>query len=396
MTTPPLAATLNGKPISTLRVWVTNVGPWQADVTMSASDAPTAGRVEIKLGTLTLAGTIAPDFAGTILDKAQLKVIAGGGGWRRVIPGKSYHNDAGVKAQLIAEDAAREAGEAIGSFVPVAERVGRAYVRERGAASRALEHVAGPGVPWWVDYGGITHAKPRPAVKAAGDSFHVTAYDPATRCVTLATDDPGALGIGTILTDHLDAPGTLREMVIVATAEELRIEAWLGGTAASAGRLAGIMREIAQRSNDGQLFGSYKYRVIRMAGDGRVELQAVRKIVGLPDLGLTSVMPGLAGVHAELQPGTEVLVTFIDGDRGQPIVTHFAGVDGSGFVPVAIVIGGDPGAPAARQGDAVEVLLPPALFSGTIGPSPASGVLTFPLNKATGIITAGSGKVRIA
>jgi hypothetical protein len=92
-----------------------------------------------------------------------------------------------------------------------------------------------------------------------------------------------------------------------------------------------------------------------------------------------------------------VLVTFIDGDRGQPIVTHFAGVDGAGFVPVAIVIGGDPGAPAARQGDAVEVLLPPAVFSGSIaGFGAASGVLTFPLNKATGIITAGSGKVKIA
>jgi hypothetical protein len=144
------------------------------------------------------------------------------------------------------------------------------------------------------------------------------------------------------------------------------------------------------------VFGLYRYRVVRMASDGRVELQAVRRIVGLPDLLPISQWPGVAGTHAELAPGTVVLVEFVEGDRGMPVITHFVGKDGSDFTPVSLVLGGIDGPPAARSGDAVEVLLPPAVFSGTIGGAPASGVLTFPLMKTSGTITAGSAKVKIA
>jgi hypothetical protein len=84
------------------------------------------------------------------------------------------------------------------------------------------------------------------------------------------------------------------------------------------------------------------------------------------------------------------------------VVVHFAGKDAAGFVPTRLTLGGVDGANAARLGDAVEVLLPPAVISGTAivagspTPSPITGVLTFTGSKALGVITAGSAKVRIA
>ena len=63
--------------------------------------------------------------------------------------------------------------------------------------------------------------------------------------------------------------------------------------------------------------------------------------------------PGIAGAHAELAPGTEVLVEFVEGSRTMPIVTHFAGRSGTGFVPVSIAFCNSVQA-AARQGDLVQ------------------------------------------
>jgi hypothetical protein len=223
----------------------------------------------------------------------------------------------------------------------------------------------------------------------------VLAYDPRDRIVTLGVDDPGAVGIGSVLSERLEAPVTVRSLELRVTAGELRVLAWCGASEAGYGQISGLLRSIAQRATDRQLHGLYRYRVTRMVGD-RVELQAVKRIVGLPDLLPLSMWPGIAGAHAELAPSADVLVQFVEGDRAQPVVTHFAGKDGTGFVPTRLTLGGVDGANAARLGDAVEVLLPPAMFAGTVGGSPASGFLTFTTSKALGIITAGSAKVRIA
>lgn len=79
--------------------------------------------------------------------------------------------------------------------------------------------------------------------------------------------------------------------------------------------------------------GLTRYRVVKMAGD-RAELQVVRKASGLPDVLPVAMHPGLAGTWAELAQGAEVLVTFIEGDPGLPIVTHFTPKGDGGFVPV--------------------------------------------------------------
>jgi hypothetical protein len=389
-------AAINGQRCTSVTLTVGNVGPWHADCDLEA-DPDLSGRVELAIGTLKLSGTIDPRTSDAYGLQRRVRVVGGAGGWGAPVDPKAYANDAGVKARTVAEDVARAVGETIGDFVPRDERVGKAYVRQIGPASRTLEDVLG-GVAWWVDYAGVTRAGPRPAVPVAASSYQVLAYDPRDRIVTLGVDDPGAVGIGSVLSERLEAPVTVRSLELRVTAGELRVLAWCGGGESTYGQVTGLLRSIAQRATDRQLYGLYRYRVTRMAGD-RVELQAVKRIVGLPDLLPLSMWPGIAGAHAELAPSAEVLVTFIEGDRAQPVVTHFAGKDGTGFVPTRLTLGGVDGANAARLGDAVEVLLPPAVLSGTAmmpGPTPISGVLTFTGVKALGVITAGSAKVRIA
>lgn len=397
MTTKDTFAAINGQRLTSVQLTVGNAGPWYADCDFEA-DPAVSGRVELVVGQLKLSGTIDTRASGAHTLQRRVRVVGGAGGWGESVAPKAYANDAGVKARTVAEDAARAVGETIGDFVPRDERVGKAYTRQAGPASRTLEDVLG-GVAWWVDYAGVTRAGPRPRQVLPPSSYEVLAYDPRDRIVTLGVDNPAAVVIGSVLSERLEAPLTVRAIELRVTAGELRVMAWCGGSEAGFGPVTGLMRAIAQRSTDGKLHGLYRYRVTRMVAE-RVELQAVKRLVGLPDLLPLSMWPGIAGAHAELAPSAEVLVQFIEGDRAQPVVTHFAGKDGTGFVPTRLTLGGVDGPNAARNGDAVEVLLPPAVMSGTaiIGgvPTPLTGVLTFTMSKAIGVITAGSGKVRIA
>jgi hypothetical protein len=390
-------AAINGERLTAVNLTAGNIGPWFADCDFEA-DPKVSGRVTLTIGSLTLIGAVDAKTAGDFGLQRKVRVVGGAGGWGSSVPPKSYANDAGLKARNVAEDAARDVGESLASFVPVAERVGRAYVRQAGPASRALEDVIGD-VAWWVDYDGLTYVGPRPATAVDAKAYTVLAYDPRDRIATLAVDDPGAVRIGSTITERLDGPHTVRSLELRVTSSELRIVAWCGGHEAGYGQLASLLRRIADKSTDRRVYGTYRYRVVRQLAE-RVELQAVRSAAGLPDLLPVSMWPGAPGVYAELAPGAEVLVQFVEGDRTLPIITHFAGKGDAGFVPVSLVLGGSTGPEAARNGDAVEVLLPPAVITGTmmVGtvPTPFTGVMTTLMGKALGAITAGSSKVRIA
>jgi hypothetical protein len=386
-------ASVNGERLTVVRLTVGNFGPWIADVDFEGAPS-LSGRVTLKVGALELAGTIVATQSGTHGLQRRARILAGAGGWSEPVAARQYHNDAGVKARLVAEDAARAVGEELGTFVPTAERVGRDYVRQTGPASRALEGVIG-SAPWWVDYAGKTNVGPRPSTPLGAKAYRVLAYDPRDQIITLDVPDPSAVKVGSVLTEGLEGPRVVRSFELRVTANELRVLAWVGGTELGHGPITAVMRSIVQRVTDNVLHGHYRYRVVRMAGE-RVELQAVRKIVGLPDLLPLSFMPGVPGAYPELAPGAEVLVAFIEGDRAQPVVLAFAGKDAPGFVPVRLTLGGAAGSPAARQGDMVEVTLPPAAFVGTVSGAPATGVITFSAPKALGVITGGSTKVRVA
>lgn len=343
-------ATLSGKRIVFARIVVGNIGPWFAEVELEGDDT-VSGAVTLSINGRDFLGTIDASQNGAFAGSRKLRLVGGGGGWSNVVAAKGYHNDAQVKASTVADDVARSVGETIGGFVPAVERIGIDYAREAGLASRVLEDVIG-GVPWWVGYDGVTVVGARPLLTAVPDAYEVLAYDPADRRAELGVTDVAAITIGTAISKSLEGAQTVRELEIIVDSDELRVTAWCGGTATGAGHLAGIMRSIVDRATDGKLLGKWRYRVVRMSVD-RVECQAVRKGAGLPDLLPVSMWPGVAGVHAELTPGAEVLIEFIEGDRTMPIITHFAGKGGVGHVPVSLVLCGGTQA-VARQGDLVQ------------------------------------------
>ncbi|MDF3069179.1 MAG: hypothetical protein K0R38_4780 [Polyangiaceae bacterium] len=390
-------AAINDTSLASVRLTVAAQGPWFADCVFVGDAPDITGRVRLQIGELTLSGTIAPQSDGTHGLQRRCRVVAGAGGWGVLVSPKDYHSDAGVKARTVADDVARAAGEALGTFAPGAERVGVDYLRQAGPASRVLEDAA-RGAPWWVDYAGVTHVGARPTTNPDPSVYEVLEYDPLTRRLTLAADDLTKLSVGAVLTERLDEPQTIRELEVVVEGGKLRVKAWCGGTASSAGELADLLKAIVARATDEKLFGKYRYRVVSQV-EGRLNLQATKKRAGLPDAVAVSMWPGVAGTHAVFDlgaggnQGIEVLVEFIEGDRTQPVVTHFVGKDTPGFVPRELVLCGGH-QPVARQGDTVEVLLPPAVFSGTINGAPATGVLTFPLMKTQGVITTGSPKVK--
>jgi hypothetical protein len=397
---------VNGHRVTHLRLHVGNVGPWHLEADFEGEPELT-GQVTAHVGALALVGTVAPRQTGRFGLQTRTRIDAGAGGWARELARKHYHNDGGVLARTIAVDAAREAGEQLGTFVPASERVGRDFVREQGLASTTLEAAIG-AVPWHVDYAGVTHVGARAAVEASPEAYKVLAFDPRSKWATLSVDDPRTVTIGSVISQGLEVPGTVREFELVVTPDELRMRVWLGGGDNEPGKLAMLMRSIIERASDGRLLGVYRYRVVSMAPDGRVNLQAVRKDAGLPDAKPISMWPGVAGVHAELAAGAEVLVQFLEGDRTMPIITSFAGVDGKGFVPEQITLAGDAGSEVVRKGDAVEVLLPPFVAAGLVTvPPPVMGVtvptpmpfqatFTSSLGKAIGVATGGSTKVKSA
>jgi hypothetical protein len=180
------------------------------------------------------------------------------------------------------------------------------------------------------------------------DAYQILDFDPLTRWALVAVSDLGALAPGLTLREGTAVPLTVDALEVVITPEAARVHAYAGAAARApvADALSAIIEHIATR----QLHGSYRYRVVRMSGN-RVDLEAARPAAGLPDA--VRVPQWTApGYHAELVPGCEVLVSFADGDRGAPVVTHAIGADGAGHVPVSVSISGGE-RPTAAQGDLV-------------------------------------------
>lgn len=391
---------LDGYALRSLELMIGSQGPWVVDVEFLEQPVSLGSRVSLAIGSTTLSGSIVSAQSGGAALSTHARVVGGAGGWGRRVSSRGYHNDAGVSALKVAQDIAAEVGETLGNFAPSAPTLGIDFVRREQAASRTIAQVTGASAVWWVDYAGITHVGQRPANTPDPSGFQLLSYDVINRIAEFTADDLDSLSVGSLIIDERieSGPLTVRDLMLRVSGDEpLRITAWCNALAAEPSRLAGLLQTIVRQLAEQRLVGCYRYRVVSVgAADKRLTLQAVRRAAGLPDIQLVSQWPGLPGLSASLTPGSEVLVQFVEGDPTQPVATAYAGPDGASFAPVGMVIGGDVGAPAARQGDAVEVLIPPAVFTGTLSGAPLTGTITWLMPKADGTILTGSGKVSIA
>ena len=382
--------TLGGRPVRNVRLVVPNGGPWHATVDFAeGEDTELTGRQTLAIGSAVFSGTVDPNHSGTYGGLRRARMTGGAGAWSNVIPKERYHNDAGVSAEQVARDAATACGESLGEFTATA-KLAADFARKNEPASRTLDAVAGD-VPWRVDAAGTTHVSPWPAFTPKPDDYEVLDFNPAEKLITVVADDVRNILPGARLSRGLPTTQAVTALEVQASESSIRGYAWATRAADPVmSALVGIVEHVAAR----RLWGHYRYRVVRMVGD-RVTLQAVRAADGLPDL-LAISMRGAPGVHAELANGSHVLVVFEAGDRAAPAIVAFAAKGDPGFVPTLTTIGGDNAASeAARKGDTVQVVLPPAVFNGTIAGSPATGVLMFTTGTTQGTIVGGSAKVKI-
>lgn len=329
-----MTATINGERATRVLVRVPGKGAWTAEVDLEEAPEIDAA-VTVAIPGLELRGTIVPAESGTHVLERRVRVVGGAGGWGNLIGSRAYHNDSGIRAATVIEDAARDAGETLGAVAPSPERMGIDYVREAGLASRALEEASG-GASWWVAFDGTTHVGQRSSADADPDLYEVLDFDPRGCLVTLVTDDLSGVAIGSVLSERLDAPQTVRAFEIDVQPDSVRVRAWCGPEGAT-DKLGDAFDALVDRAMARRIYGPRKYRVVQMSSD-RVELQAVDRTAGLPDIRPISMWPGMAGLHAALTPGSLVLVQFVDGDRTQPVVTHFGGQGVNGWAPTELVL----------------------------------------------------------
>lgn len=321
------AATLEGHRVTSARVNMPAWGCWYAEVDVDGEHTLT-GRVSLTIADLTLIGTILS--GGAAKGRSHYRIVAGGGGWGRSIPTKSYANDAQVKLSTVLTDAATAVVETLGTLPST--KVGPAFVRAAGPAVWVLEQCAGQA--WYVDNDGTTQLGARtpgtlPAVMTHGP------VDLARGTVTLASESIATILPG-VTVDGLTAVDVLHEI----SSEGLRSTIW-GARGPGRSRIPdAIWAIVDQYDPDRRFRGTTEYRVVTLDGE-RLNLQPVRVSTGMPDLKRVPIRPGVPGCKAETALGARVLVGFADSDPGRPYVASFEDAEGEGFQPAELMLSGE-------------------------------------------------------
>ena len=95
-----------------------------------------------------------------------------------------------------------------------------------------------------------------------------------------------------------------------------------------------------------------------------------------------------------------MLVEFLEGNPDLPIVSPACDTRDQFGTPKRLTLGGGPkdassAADVAFKGAEVDVILPPAVFAGTIGGSPATGAIIWSSPKTLGMVAVGSTKAGV-
>lgn len=318
-----MTLSLNGLTVTKIDLWTPYVGTWVADVDLDLGTAgvvPT-GKAVLVVGTQTLLGTIDPNAAGKHGERAQVRVLGGGGGWHKEVPAQQFHNDAGLLSSAIFVATAAEVGEVVTDLAPATVGNGVDHLREAGPASTVFG-----AREWHVDpITGVTIAGPRVPVPQTPD-VQVLQWDPIARIAEVASDT--LLAPGTILVDANIGTTTVRDVRQIFTAGSARATAYCGSE--SKARLLTLLGNLVKQYGRSKLLGTYHYVVVSNGPDGRVTAAAKSREAGIPDAILLPDWYGVPGMNATpalMAPGTECAVSFLDGDPAKPFVHAYRGGD---------------------------------------------------------------------
>lgn len=375
-------ASVAGAPIVEGSLLVPSVGVWTADVYLASSNA-IAGQVTVQIGNLSLVGTVyrCQVYGG----QARARLVGGAGGWRSEVQPQGYGSPSGVRLSTVLGDLARACGETVN--VASDTSIGYGFARCNQVASDVLWQMVAQGIvpAWRVDVTGITQLTAWPATTIQ-TPFVVTDHRPDEGIVTVATEDYASWLPGCSFTDPTLNGATYMNMAshyIWTSDGKFRFEVMVG-----ADNIVGSFDAIVAKSVAPTRFhGRYGYTISNPTTTS-VDAEPKNSTLGLPSL---QNVPLRSDSIATYTPpdGGDCDIMFLDGVPTAPICVWTAGAP-----TMAQLLGGSN--PVARQGDQVQVFLPPTLpLSGTVGGSPFTGVATI-TNPISGSITQGSPTVSTA
>jgi hypothetical protein len=377
-----LPITLNGNQVLDARLTIPAWGVSWHDVTI-AGEVTLSGAVSLAVRDLTIKGTVLS--GGPAHGRSFYRLAAGAGGWGKALKKRAYSNDAGVKLVSVLSDAASEAGETLDTTtIDLKATVGVFWVRPAGPACDTLAALA-PGA-WYVGEDGQTRLGARAPSILPSTVTRTSQVDLARGTLTLASDSIAAIlpglsvdGLTAVDVEHtIDEQGTIRSKV------------W-GKQGSGTSRRLAALQAIVDRLDPDRLFrGIYEYRIVSQQGE-RLNLQAVRVSLGLPDIQRVKVRPGLPGCKATYPAtGMCVLVGFVNADQSAPVVLAFQDAESGSFLPTTLLLAGG-GAAVGRVGDPVRITAAEINAAGLVA-NLSTGAVTA-TGDAVGAIDGGSSKV---
>lgn len=325
------SATLNGHKVTDARLTIPAWGASYHDVSIDG-EVSLSGAATLVVADLTIKGTFLS--GGPAVGRSYFRIVAGSGGWGKLLPKKAYANDLGVKFTTVLGDAASAVGETIVfSDADKATKLGPAFVRAEAPASRLLELLAPNN--WYISEDGATHFGQRSKTTLNSKAARVTPLDKARGTLTLASETIANILPG-IVVDGLEAVDVEHE---ISAKGGLRSKLWGRQGGGNSRRLAAFRSIVDQIDPDRKFRGCFEYRVVSQTGN-RLNLQAIRVSTGMPDLLRVYVRPGTPGTKADHPLGARVIVGFVDNDPARPFVSNFEDADGSGFIPTTLSIEG--------------------------------------------------------
>lgn len=364
---------LGSQEVQRSALYVPEWGGWHLDLTLDSGTPPT-GDVVLTSGTLEMHGRV--QRSGFDAPDKPHAVIFGGLGWQGLITAPiSFQSDAGVRLSTVLDVLSKGSGQAIVQprdttigvyFECVASRPGQP-VRWADVLAELVRDGYAP--PWRVDPDGVTRFGPR-TPKEVSTRATVLHVDAGVGFTTYGIDDPAEFLPGNTVNGV-----PITRVVIRETNGKFEVDAYTKEPQATPSIREQIRRIVATE------FGDIvrTYTVASVKPDGRLDLVPPTDAPHLPEM--QNVEPWtLGGTKYEAAAGEEVVVIQRDGRSTRPIV-------------IGVKLAAGPFAGAARLNDSVTVMLPPAIFSGTIGGSPASGLVVWP-GQTIGQISTSSAKTK--
>lgn len=354
----------------------------RADVLLDDGPLP-SGKTTLTIGDLKFSvGVLRSGFDDTGRPHA---IVVAGLGWQSFLASPiSFSSPAGVRLSTILSELSRRAGETIDAasytdktldehFEASATRPGEP-VRCADVLNDLVKSGFVGSPQWRVDPDGVTRfgARTPVAVAVRADAIR---NDASVGITTYGVDAPASFLPGNTVDGQ-----TIGRIVVRDDKGKLELDVYTP----VAGKAAPTVRDLLQRIVGGGNAErvSTSYVVHSVNGDGTLNLAPATDSKHLPEIKDCEQWT-IGGIKFTPVPGQEVAVLYRGARRTRPIAFAFK-----------LAAGPFPG--AARIGDSVHVLLPPAVFSGTIGGVPATGVLTFPTTSTEGIIAGGSVRIGVA